>query len=301
MEHAEGTETGTVEAMLKAAADRPPLDDSYYRELFASLSDAVVLLNVDDQVLEVNRAFETIFGYRAEEARGGYVNDLIVPDEHAGQASALSARVCGGEMVATETTRARKDGTPVEVRVLGYPLFRDGSQIGIFAIYRDITMRRRVERTLRLQAAAMDSAANAIFITSREGRVEWVNRTFVELTGYGEEAILGSTPEVLDSGRSAEAFNPRSWRRLAPGEVWRGQVVARHESGRLFTVEQTVKPLVDRRAGIDHFVVVQEDISDRLEAERRINHMAHHDFLTDLPNRYAFSEMLDSELDRVAR
>ena len=301
MEHGDGTDMRDGAGAEGHRTRRPRLDDSYYRELFASLSDAVVLLSTDDQVLEVNPAFERIFGYSDEEARGRLINELIVPAEHAAHASSLSERVCGGEMVATETTRARKGGAPVDVRILGYPLFRDGAQIGIFGIYSDITMRRRVERTLRLQGVAMDSAANAIFITRHDGCIEWVNRAFTELTGYTEEEVLGSTPEMLDSGRSADALNPRGWQRLSPGEVWRGQVVARHRSGRLFTVEQTVKALVDRHADIDHFVVVQEDISDRLEAEQRIHHMAQHDFLTDLPNRYAFGEMLEGELDRVGR
>jgi diguanylate cyclase (GGDEF)-like protein/PAS domain S-box-containing protein len=301
VEQGDGTATRSGGVSGAPAAGRPRLDDSYYHELFANLTDAVVLLSTDDRVLEVNRAFERIFGYGDEEACGRYINDLIVPERHAPRANALSERVRGGEMVAVETTRARKGGGLVEVRVLGYPLFRDGRQIGIFAIYSDITMRRQVERMLRLQGVAMDSAANAIFITSREGRIEWVNRAFTELTGHTEEAVLGATPEILDSGRSADALNPRGWRRLSAAEVWRGRVVARHKTGSLFTVEQTVKPLVDERAGIDHFVVIQEDISDRVEAERRIHHMAQHDFLTDLPNRYAFGEQLESEFDRVGR
>ena len=271
VENRDGTEPGADEAV---GGRRGRLDDSYYHELFANLSDAVVLLSADDRVLEVNRAFEGIFGYAGDEACGLYINDLIVPPGQAAQATALSRKVSAGKMVATETVRARKDGTPVEVRVLGYPLFRDGRQIGIFAIYSDITMRRRVERTLRLQGVAMDSAANAIFITNRDGRIEWVNRAFTDLTGFDEASVLGATPEILDCGESAGALNPREWLRLADGEVWRGQVIARHRSGRTFTVEQTVKPLVDGRAGIDHFVVIQEDISDRLEAERRIHHMA---------------------------
>jgi diguanylate cyclase (GGDEF)-like protein/PAS domain S-box-containing protein len=299
----QGDGTGSRSGREAEGAEALPerLDDSYYRELFASLSDAVVLLSKDDHVLEVNRAFERIFGYSAEEARGRLINDLIVPEQHSARASALSERVKGGEMVAVETTRARKYGDPVEVQVLGYPLFRDGRQIGIFAIYSDITMRRRVERTLRLQGAAMDSAASAIFITSHEGRIEWINRAFTELAGYTEKEILGAAPEVLDPGESADALNPRRWQRLSAGEIWRSRVDCRHKDGRLFTVEQTVKPLVDSRAGIDHFVVVQEDISERVEAERRLHHMAQHDFLTDLPNRYSFGELLEDEFARVGR
>ncbi len=277
----------------------PRWDDANFRQLFEDSPDAIVLLSEDDRVIEVNRSFERIFGYRCEEAVGRQINSLIVPDDSEPQASGLSRRVMRGEIVAAESTRRRKDGTPVDVRILGYPIFRDGRQIGIFGIYSDISMRRHVERILRLQAAAMDSAASAIFITSYDGAVEWVNRAFSELSGYSEDELLGRDASLLDAGRSLEGLDPRQWQRLPANELWRGQVVVRHKDGHLYTVEQTVKPLVDPAAGIDHFVVVQEDISERVEAERRLHHMARHDFLTALPNRYAFGERLERELDRA--
>ena len=298
MEHLETADTPIARP---EAGSEPRLDDACFRELFANSPDAIVLLDTGDRVLEANRAFERLFGFTCAEALGRTLNSLIVPATLTEQAERLSERSQEGGVVATETTRRRKGGEPVDVRILGYPIFRGEEQVGIFAIYSDISMRRRVERTLRLQGVAMDSAANAIFITRHDGRIEWVNRAFSELTGYAEREIMGATPELLDAGGSDEGLNPRLWKGLSVGETWRGQVVCRHKDGRLYTVDQTVKPLLDRRAGIDHFVVVQEDISGRIEAELKIHHMAQHDFLTDLPNRYAFGEQLAGELDRAGR
>jgi diguanylate cyclase (GGDEF)-like protein/PAS domain S-box-containing protein len=282
-------------------AERSSLDNIYFRQLFENSPEAIVLLDNEDRVIDANPSFEQLFDYTVAEARGRRINSLIVPDEMAEQASGLSEDVLNGQIVATETVRRRKDGAKISVRVLGYPIAQDGQQVGIFGIYRDITIRKRFERKLKLQSAAMNSAANAIFITDYDGKIEWANRAFGRLSGYTEAEVTGRTPQLLDPGWSGEGLDPATWHSLQPNEVWRGQVVSRSKNGRLYTVEQTVTPLVDSPAGISHFVIVQEDISERIEAEDRLHRMARHDFLTGLPNRYSFTERLKLELERFSR
>ncbi len=280
---------------------RPQLDNIYFRQLFENSPDGIVLLDSQDRVLDVNRGFERLFGYTAEEARDQPINSLIVPPDSFSEASALSDRAMQGRIAAAERARRCKDGSRVEVRILGYPIFDGRRQIGIFGIYSDITFRRRVEQRLRLQGAAMKSVANAIFITDREGRIEWVNLAFCRLSGYAEEDVLGRTPEFLCTGSPEPGSDPALWQSLSPGQVWRGQVVNCSRDGGSYTVEQTVTPLAGFGRGVSHFVVVQEDVSARLEAEERLRHMAGHDFLTDLPNRYDFTERLKIELERAER
>ncbi len=299
---AAGAETAPAEGL-----DRPDptevrqLDNVYFRQLFENSPDGIVLLDPEDRVIDVNRGFERLFGYSAEEARDQPINALIVPANSFGEASALSERAMQGRIAAAERARRRKDGSLVDVRILGYPIFDGTRQIGIFGIYSDITFRRRVEKRLRLQGAAMKSVANAIFITDREGRIEWVNLAFCRLSGYEEEDVLGRTPDFLCNGRPEPGCDPGLWQSLSPGQVWRGQVVNRNRGGGAYTVEQTVTPLAGHGKGVSHFVVVQEDVSARLEAEERLRHMAGHDFLTDLPNRYDFTERLKIELERAER
>ncbi len=279
----------------------PSLDYIYFRQLFENSPQAIVLLDNHDRVIDANRAFEDTFQYRVGEARGRSINSLIVPQDLVTSADELSARVMSGRIIATETVRVRKDGSRFAVRVLGYPITHNDQQIGIFGIYDDISIRRRFERRLKLQGAAMDSSASAIFITDRHGRIEWANHAFSRLSGYDESQVLGRTPRLLDAKGLQPGLDPSQWPSLARNGAWRGHVTSRHRDGHEYTVEQTVTLLRDDRAEIDHFVVVQEDISDRLEAEERLHHMARHDCLTDLPNRYTFNELLNVELDRSSR
>lgn len=274
------------------------LDNVYFRQLFENSPDGIALLTADDRVIDVNRGFEELFGYTADEASGHPINSLIVPKEKIDEAWSLTEIVLGGDIVTAEKVRCRKDGSKVYVRILGYPIFDEKRLIGVFGIYSDISFRVRAERRLRLQGAAMSSAASSILITDWDGSIEWVNPAFSRLSGYAEEETMGRTADFLRPSSWTPECDLGTMRALEPGDLWRGQVVNRHRAGHLYTVDQSVTLLADSTTGKKHFVVVQEDITSRLEAEQRLKHMAGHDFLTDLPNRYNFSRQLETELDR---
>lgn len=154
---------------------------------------------------------------------------------------------------------------------------------------------------MHLQKAAIESAANAIFITNNRGAIEWVNPAFEVLTGYRATEVAGENPRILKSGEQDDQFYRDLWRTILNGEVWRGRVTNRHSSGTLYTAEQTITPIRGDDGGVTHFVAIHEDITAQLESEQRIAHMALHDFLTDLPNRYALDSRLEIELNRARR
>lgn len=158
-----------------------------------------------------------------------------------------------------------------------------------------------MRRTLRLQKAAIESTANAIFIANKEGSIEWVNPAFEVLTGFRATEAVGETPRILKSGEQDEQFYRDLWRTILKGEVWRGRVTNRHRSGRLYTAEQTITPIRGDDGSVTHFVAIHEDITAQLESEQRIAYMALHDFLTGLPNRYSLDSRLEIELNRARR
>jgi PAS domain S-box-containing protein len=52
----------------------------------------------------------------------------------------------------------------------------------------------------------LDSAANAILITNREGTIEWINPAYSRLTGFSLEEAIGQNPRILKSGRQDQAY-----------------------------------------------------------------------------------------------
>ncbi|MQX37935.1 sensor domain-containing protein [Roseospira navarrensis] len=152
---------------------------------------------------------------------------------------------------------------------------------------------------LRLQAAAMSVAANAIFITDRDGKIVWVNQAFTRLSGFSAQELEGRTPHILFSGQQDTTVYEDLWATIQRDNVWRGELVERRKDGGLYTVQQTVTPLRGPDDGAQYFVAVHEDISDRKRAEERIRYLSNYDTLTRLPNRTLFRDRLNQAVQHA--
>jgi PAS domain S-box-containing protein len=127
---------------------------------------------------------------------------------------------------------------------------------------------RRAEEALRLRTTALEAAANAMVITDRGGRIEWVNPAFSVLTGYAIEESLGRNPrDLVRSGRHDETFYKNLWDTILAGRVWRGELVNRRKDGGRYTEEQTITPVLNGEGQISHFIAVKQDVTSRKHAE----------------------------------
>jgi PAS domain S-box-containing protein len=142
------------------------------------------------------------------------------------------------------------------------------------ALRRQMDERERAEAQMRLQAAALDSSANTILITDREGVIQYVNPAFTALTGYTPAEALGQTPRLLKSGAHDQAFYKRLWDTILAGQVWRSEIVNRRRDGALFTVEQVITPVRGEGGAITHFVAIELDVTARKQRERELEAMA---------------------------
>ena len=157
------------------------------------------------------------------------------------------------------------------------------------------------QKNLRLQEASLLSSPSPIFFTDTNGVVFWVNKAFTKLSGYREDEILNSKISVLKSGIQDAAFYENLWSTIKAGKTWRGEIVERHKTGSLFTVEQVIAPVFDANGQISHFVAIQEDVTERKNAEGRIQHLANYDQLTGLPNRRLFHGQLNEIIERAKK
>lgn len=152
-----------------------------------------------------------------------------------------------------------------------------------------------------MQIAAIEAAANPMFMADRGGRIRWINQAFSRLYGYDLAEVEGKTPRVLKSGRQTDEFYKALWQTIAGGEVWRGQLANRKKNGELIDVEQTITPVRDGEGRISHYLAIYEDITHRLRSEQSIARLALFDSLTGLPNRNNFQRRVAEALARSKR
>ncbi len=129
----------------KKAQQELELQRTYYRQLFNCAPEAIILHDTQDIVTDINREFTRMFGYTREECVGRHINDIVASPGYLDNAEQLSYQVTHGMRVDAESVRKRRDGSLIDVSILGAPIFHDGRQIGIYAIYRDITEKKRIE------------------------------------------------------------------------------------------------------------------------------------------------------------
>ena len=157
-----------------------------------SADDAIIGKDLDGVVQSWNRAAQNIFGYRAEEMIGQSILRLIPPDLHGEEAELLAKVRAGVRIHHYETTRLRKDGSPVQVSLTVSPVRdADGKVIGASKVARDITLQRQTENTLAHFAAIVESSDDAIISKDLNGIITSWNPAAERLYGWRAAEIIG--------------------------------------------------------------------------------------------------------------
>jgi len=133
----------------KRAEEKLRLEKAHLDQLFESAQEGIVMADMEGKILRVNSEFRNMFGYDQEEFLGKQVDELLVPEEELDSGVSLTMKVAKGENVAFEAIRQRKDGSLIHVSVLGSPIVVDGGVVAVYAIYRDITERKRSEEKIK--------------------------------------------------------------------------------------------------------------------------------------------------------
>ena len=175
-------------ALVTSLVDRLQKAKSLLDELFEQAPQAVALLNADDRVVRVNREFARIFGYTPQETLGRRLSELTVPDELRVEYQRYAESSLQGQRVEAEVVRKRKDGSRLNASVIRVPVTVPGGQVEIYAIYRDITERKRAEQELRASREQLRALAAYLQSVREEERAR-ISRELHDEIGAGLTAI----------------------------------------------------------------------------------------------------------------
>lgn len=247
-----------------------------YKQILDNTNDLAVLLDSQGEFVFVNRKIAELTGLSVSEIEDGdvsvFVESGVISETAAERIRTSITRVLAGELPEdrTEFTVRVDGGRDIIAEFRLTPLVEDGTVVGGVSIGREITDRKRRERELRRFKEAIDQAASAIYFTDSDGRIEYVNPQFEELTGYSKGEVVGGTPAVLQSGAQSADYYDEMWETITGGDVWTESIVNRQKSGRRYTALQTIAPIPGEAGGIEGYVAVQTDITDQQRSHERL-------------------------------
>jgi diguanylate cyclase (GGDEF)-like protein/PAS domain S-box-containing protein len=270
--------------------------------IFLSTDDAVIGKSLDSIVTSWNPGATKIFGYQADEMIGKSIQKLF-PIDRKVEETLILKRIRDGQTVDHfETVRVCKDGRKVDVSVTISPI-RDhrGRIIGASKIARDITSQKVAETQLRLTSQVFTSTSEGILITDSNGLIVDANIAFSRITGFSREEVLGRDPQTFRSSRQSPSTFRRIRRALMRYGEWKGEIWSRRKDGGSYSVLLTVSRVCDTGNLVSNYVVLFSDITPLKLQQERLEHSAHFDVLTNLPNRLLLADRLKQAMVNCQR
>ncbi len=218
------------------------------------------------QMLYVAPACEPISGHPPEAflADRWLIDDIVHPDDLALWA-AHAAEEEGGQVPRPIDFRITTRMGSVRwvrhvcTRITG----PQGAFLGVRASNRDVTELRTQEQTNARLVAAIESAAESICITDAEGRLQYVNRSFEENTGFPRASVQGIHLRDYLDGQGAQAACHAIFDTASRGQKWSGTLDLRRRDGTSYRAEVTVSPLRNSEAAEPNYVLVSRDVTER--------------------------------------
>ncbi len=268
-------------------------------ERFRALHDASsagILIHDKGIILDCNEGLAQMTGYRVDELIGTNGLRLIAPEWH----DLVVRNVRSGVARVYDVVGVRKDGSRYPLSIRGCDIPYKGRTVRATE-YNDITERKRTEERLQLAANVFSHAREAILIATPDGTIIEVNDAFTRITGYARDEALGHNPRLLDSGRQDKAFFASMWRDLTIKGHWYGELWNRRKNGELFAAMQTISAVRDAHGEVQQYVALFSDISAQKAQQRQLEHIAHYDALTTLPNRVLLADRLHQAMAQAPR
>ncbi len=225
--------------------------------------DGIVLMDAETQrFVEFNDAACSNLGYTRDQFAALTALDIQVdrtPEE-------LAERIRGLQNKQGSTSfddRHRcADGSVRDVE-LSYRAIDIRGRSYLAGVWRDITEKRRAAEQLLKLSRAVEQSMASVIITNTAGYIEYVNRAFVDTSGYAADEVVGKRAGFLKSGLTPPETYHALWSSLNAGKAWEGEFINRRRDGGIIVEFSRISPIVQSDGTVSHYLSIQQDITER--------------------------------------
>jgi len=261
----------------------------------SSIGDGVITVDDNCEVTLINPVAEALTGWSQNEAIGRPMQEIFqIINEYSQEPveNPVIKVFTEGSIVglANHTVLIAKDGSKRAISDSASPIKNDlGKILGAVLVFRDETEKRRAERLMQQQAAAMENSMDGIAILDHKGCFIYLNDAHAKIYGYSNPRdLLGKTWQILYDEQELKRFQKEILPILAKNGQWRGETMGKKRNGTMYCQEISLNMLDD--GGI---VCVVRDIDERKKNEEQLKFLSFHDPLSGLHNRNYFEQEMN--------
>jgi PAS domain S-box-containing protein len=255
-------------------------DQEIFNVLLETVSEAVIIVDNLQKIMEINTAAEQIFGYAKNEILNRELKLLIPSNYHLSHSAYFQKFIKRGKRrrmgEAVDIFGLKKDGTifPVEVELNPFSIY---NKIFVMAVIKDVSEKKEIEKHLMLRTKALQSSSNGIVITDalkKDNPIIYFNSAFQNLTGYSETEILNHNCRFLQ-GKDRDQKSLKKLREaIRKGESCQATIRNYKKDGSMFWNDLYVFPITNSSGVVTNFIGIQNDVTLRKKVEGERNHLA---------------------------
>ncbi len=261
--------------IIRDISDRKQMEEELrhseerYRSLVEDGFDGIFIQKGPKIIFANSRLYEML-GYSRGELEG--LDHWLVyhPDYQEITRRRAIARMNGEEVTPQyEVMLQKKDGSSFLAEISAR-MFQVDGQPGVKVWIKDISGRRRSEEAQRRMAAAIEQSIEAVMITDRNGKIQYINPAFEHISGYRREEVIGRDTRFLKSDKHDSSYYKGLLESVRRGNPWKGRLVSQRKDGRTFYEDVTISPVRDVAGAIVNFVDVGHDVTENVELQMQL-------------------------------
>ncbi len=247
---------------LKASNER-------YKTLMQQAGDAIFLCDMNGNIVEVNEKTFSILNFSEKELLQKRVSELASSSVTRIQKEELWNRLLKEKTLEFETILCDKAGREFPVEISS-GIVEIGEDNFVLSIARDVSERKKSEEKIRQLSLGVEQSPASIIITNLDGKIQYVNKKFTEISGYYAEEALGQNPRILKSGKMPDRVYKELWSTILSGKEWQGEIINRRKNQSLYWELVSISPVKNEKNETTHYIAVKEDITKHKEMEAEL-------------------------------